>query len=261
MSTAKNATETSLFFGEGIFDDNEDDGGDAFVIETVTGIDRRNIGLELGMEYQLTSTIKLTANAAYGEYIYNNNPNVALNNDNLASPTNINPRVDFGQANLKGYRVAGGPQSAASFGIEYRDPKFWSVGVNANYLANSYLDVSALLRTQNFFKNPIDNEGLPFPEATNERAKELLKQEQFSNFTLINLTATKSWKINNSTFGIFASLNNLFDIQYKTGGFEQPRNANFRELNQDVSSGTPSFGPRYFYGFGRSYFLNLYVNF
>jgi hypothetical protein len=31
-------------------------------------------------------------------------------------------------------------------------------------------------------------------------------------------------------------------------------------VNQDVSSGTPSFAPRYFYGYGRTYFLNLYVN-
>jgi hypothetical protein len=261
MSSIKNATETSFFFGEGIFDDDNGDGGDAFVAETVTNIEKRNIGLELGMEYQLTSTIKLTANAAYGEYTYNNNPNVVLNNDNLASPTNTNPIIDFGQANLKGYRLSGGPQTAASFGIEYRDPKFWWIGANANYLANNYLDVSALLRTQNFFRNPLDNEGLPFPEATNERAKELLKQKEFNNFTLVNLTGGKSWKIKSSTFGFFASLNNVFDIQYKTGGFEQARNANFREVNQDVSSGTPAFAPKYFYGFGRSYFLNLYVNF
>jgi hypothetical protein len=261
MSTIKNATETSFFFGEGIFDDDGGDGGDAFVAETVTNIEKRNIGAELGMEYQITSTIKLTANAAYGEYTYGNNPNVALNNDNLASPTNTNPSIDFGTAKLKGYRLSGGPQTAATFGVEYRDPKFWWVGANINYLANNYLDVSALLRTDNFFKNPLDNEGLGFPEATEERAKELLKQKQFDNFSLLNLTGGKSWKIGAQTFGFFASINNVLDEIYKTGGFEQARNANFRELNQDVSSGTPAFAPRYFYGYGRTYFVNLYINF
>ncbi len=261
-SNIKNATETSFFFGEGIFDDDGGDGGDAFVAETTTGIEKLNIGAELGMEYQITSTIKLTANAAYGEYTFNNNPSVQLNNDNLASPTNTNPTIDFGTAKLKGYRVAGGPQTATSLGIEYRDPKFWWIGANANYLANNYLDVSALLRTDNFFKNPVDpyGQGFPFPEATEARAKELLKQQRFADFTLINLVGGKSWKINSTTFGFFASINNLFDISYKTGGFEQARNANFREVNQDVSSGTPSFAPRYFYGYGRTYFLNLYVN-
>ena len=259
----KNATETSFFFGEGIFDDDGGDGGDAFVAETTTNIEKLNIGVELGMEYQITSTFKLTANTAYGEYTYNNNPSISLNNDNLASPTNTNPTLDFGTAKLKGYRLAGGPQTATSVGIEYRDPKFWWIGANANYLANNYLDVSSLLRTDNFFKNPQDPYGLdlPFPEATDARAKELLKQKRFDDFTLINLVGGKSWKINNTTFGFFASINNVFNVVYKTGGFEQARNANFREVNQDVSSGTPAFAPRYFYGYGRTYFVNCYVNF
>ena len=260
-SNIKNATETSFYFGEGIFGDDGGDGGDAFVAETVSNIEKQNIGLELGMEYQITSTIKLTATGAYGEYTYNNNPNVVLNNDNNASPTNTNPVTDFGTAKLKGYRLPGGPQSAASFGVEYRDPKFWWIGANANYLANNYLDISSLLRTDNFFKNPLDSEGLPFPEATDERARELLKQEKFDDFMLVNLTGGKSWKIKSTTFGLFATVNNVLDVSYKTGGFEQTRNANFREVNQDVSSGTPAFAPKYFYGYGRTYFVNLYINF
>ena len=260
-SNIKNATETSFYFGEGIFGDDGGDGGDAFVAETVSNIEKQNIGLELGMEYQITSTIKLTATGAYGEYTYNNNPNVVLNNDNNASPTKTNPVTDFGTAKLKGYRLPGGPQSAASFGVEYRDPKFWWIGANANYLANNYLDISSLLRTDNFFKNPLDSEGLPFPEATDERARELLKQEKFDDFMLVNLTGGKSWKIKSTTFGLFATVNNVLDVSYKTGGFEQTRNANFREVNQDVSSGTPAFAPKYFYGYGRTYFVNLYINF
>jgi hypothetical protein len=262
-STIKNATETSFFFGEGIFDDNDGDGGDAFVAETVTDIEKLNIGLELGMEYQITSTIKLTTNAGYGEYTYNNNPRTSLNNDNLASPTNTNPTIDFGTAKLKGYRLAVGPQTATSVGIEYRDPNFWWIGTNANFLANNYLDVSSLLRTDNFFKNPQDPYGLdlPFPEATAERAAELLKQQRFDDFTLVNLVGGKSWKINNTMFGFFASINNVLNVVYKTGGFEQARNANFREVNQDVSSGTPAFAPRFFYGYGTTYFVNFYVNF
>jgi hypothetical protein len=258
----KNATETSFFFGEGIFNDNDGDGSDAFVAETTSDIEKLNIGIELGMEYQVSSTIKLTANLAYGEYTFNNNPKVVLNNDDLASPTNTNPSIDFGTAKLKGYRLAAGPQTATSVGIEYRDPKFWWIGANANFLANNYLDVSSLLRTDNFFKNPQDPYGLdfPFPEATADRARELLKQKRFDDFTLINLVGGKSWRINTTTIGFFASINNIFNVVYKTGGFEQSRNANFREVNQDISSGTPAFAPRFFYGYGRTYFVNLYIN-
>jgi hypothetical protein len=56
-------------------------------------------------------------------------------------------------------------------------------------------------------------------------------------------------------------MNNVFDIEYKTGGFEQSRKATFPDLQQDLVSGVRAFGPKYFYGYGRTYFVNLYFNF
>lgn len=263
-STIRNATETSFFFAEGIFRGQNASESNAFVAETVTNIDKKMMGGELGIEFQVTSTIKLTGAASYGQYTYDNNPNVFINNDALAATadtpgTITNPIVNFGEASLKNYRLPGMPQQAYSLGIEYRDPHFWWIGGNANYLASNYIDPSALLRTQNFLVNPAS--GFGFPEATEDRTRELLKQERFDDFFLFNLVGGKSWKVGDNVVGFFASINNVLNTTYKTGGFEQARNANYRELNQDVSSGTPSFGSRYFYGFGRTYFLNLYINF
>ncbi|AWA29088.1 TonB-dependent receptor [Flavobacterium magnum] len=261
FSEIKNATETAFFFGEGLFEDDNGDGGDAFVAETLTHVNKKNMGGELGLEYQITPTIKLSGAAAYGQFIYSNDPTVSVNQDALATINNTNPTVNFGSSKLKDYRVAGTPQQAYSAGVEYRDPKFWWIGANVNYLADNYIDVAPVLRTSNFFENPQGTAGNFFPEATLARGRELLKQEKFDSFTLVNLTGGKSWRIDGKTLGFFASVNNVFDIVYKTGGFEQARNSNYRELNQDVSSGTPSFAPKYFYGYGRTYFVNLYLNF
>lgn len=262
MSRSKNGTSNTFFYAEGAFEEDTDgDGSDAFVGQTTTNVSKRNIGAELGAEYQITSTIKATLAASYGEYIFDGNPTVTLTNDALASADNTNPVTNYGEATMKDYRQAGMPQQAVTVGLEYRDPKFWWIGANANYLADTYIDVSPLLRTNAFFRNPADPFGLPFPEATEARARQLLKQEKFDPIRLVNLTGGKSWRIDNKTFGFFASVNNVFDVTYKTGGFEQARNANFRELNQDVSSGTPSFAPKYFYGYGRTYFVNLYITF
>lgn len=261
----QNATETSFFFADGIsVDDGNPDTVDEssnFVAETVTGIDKKNIGAELGIEYQITSTIKATIAASYGQYTYDNNPNVSLNVDALASTTNLSPVVNYGESKLKNYFQPGMPQKAAAFGLEYRDPHFWWIGANANYLADRYIDIAPILRTDNFFRNSADINGFPFPEATESRARELLKQEKFADLTLVNLTGGKSWKVGKQLIGFFASVNNLFDVTYKTGGYEQARNASYRELNQDVSSGSPAFAPKYFYGYGRTYFVNLYINF
>lgn len=261
-SKLEDATETSFYYGEGIFEDVDNSGtSDAFVAESVTGINKKYMGGEFGIEYQLSPTVKITGTAAYGQYTYDNNPTVQLTQDSRATLENPNPLINYGTAALKNYRLPGAPQEAYSLGIEYRSPKFWWIGGNANYLDKTYVDVAPIMRTNNFYRNPTDPFGLPFGEATEERAAELLKQEQFDSYFLFNLQGGKSWRVDGTTIGFFASINNVLDHTYKTGGFEQARNSNFRELNQDVSSGTPSFGTKYFYGYGRTYFVNFYVQF
>ena len=254
------ATQISFFYGEGIFDAGEDGetDTDSFISEIVTGINKKHVGAEFGFEYQVTSTIKATGSASYGQYTYDNNPNLKVNDDALATSTNSNPVFDFGKAYLKGYRLPGMPQQAYSFGLEYRDPKFWWIGANINYLADSYISISNILRTENFVT---DASGLGFEGATEESVRALLKQEKFDPMTLLNLVGGKSWKVGNDTFGFFASINNVLDFEYKTGGFEQSRKATFPDMQADYANGTPSFGPKYFYGYGRTYFLNLYINF
>lgn len=256
----QDATEISFFYGEGI---GSDDGGDedTFVSEIVTGIDKQNMGVEFGLEYNITSTIKATAAASYGQYIFSDNAKLKTNDDALAAAGN-NSLTDFGTVYIKNYHQAGMPQTAASFGLEYRDPNFWWIGANVNYLANSYVDFANILRTDNF---SIDSAtGDNYSGATPETVRAILKQEKFNDFTLVNLTGGKSWRIskaNRNTVGFFASVNNVFDIQYKTGGFEQSRKATFPDLQADQVNGTPSFGTKYFYGYGRTFFVNFYINF
>lgn len=263
-SRITNSTDIGFYFAEGIgiLDETTNtlvnNNGNAFVAEIVTGLTKLNMGGEFGIEYQFTSTIKGTASAAYGQYTYDSNPNVKLNVDTNRSV------IDYGQSTMKNYKQAGMPQQAYSVGLEYRDPKYWWIGANANYLADNYVDISPLLRTANFFKNAADPDGFPFEGATEESGRKLLKQEKFDPVTLLNIVGGKSWRTSNknrNTIGFFASINNVLDKTYKSGGFEQARNANFQQLSQDMEGPARSFGPKYFYGYGRTFFVNLYYNF
>lgn len=259
FSRIKDATEIAFFYAENIGDSEGDE--DSFVTEITTGLQKQNLGAELGLEYQITSTIKATAAASYGQYTYSGNAKLQTSDDALAAQ-GLSPLTDFGTVYLKDYHQPGMPQQAYSFGLEYRDPKFWWVGANVNYLSDSYISVSKIMRTDNF---SIDNAtGDNYAGATPENVRQLLKQEKFDSFTLLNLTGGKSWRISNknrNTVGFFASINNLLDVEYKTGGFEQSRKATFPDLVADNANGTPSFGPKYFYGYGRTYFVNFYINF
>jgi len=164
-----------------------------------------------------------------------------------------------GKAGLENYKIAGGPQRASSVGFEYRDPDYWWFGATANFFSNAYVDVSPITRTTSFYLDPTD--GLPFNDYDEEIARELLKQEKFDDYMVINLIGGKSWKIDDYYIGFFASVGNLLDKEYKTGGFEQARNANYRELRDDLNNPKRKFGPKYWYGRGANYFVNVYFRF
>ena len=254
-SKIEDANKISFYYADGLssFEISENQTS-AFVQEILQGIDKIHFGAEFGLEAQVTPTIKLKAVASFGQYTYANNPNLYLTSSSFANADGI----DFGQANLKDYKLASGPQSAYSVGFEYRDPDYWWFGATANFFDNTYIDINPLNRTRNFYS---DADGLPFNDYDIEAAKQLLKQEKFDDYMIVNLVGGKSWKVNNYFIGFFASINNVLDALHKTGGFEQGRNANYRELRDDASNDTPVFGAKYWYGRGATYFLNAYVRF
>lgn len=251
----QNTTDINFFFVDtGV--------GSDFVQEVLTDLDKLHMGTELGLEYQLSSAVKLTGVAAVGKYLYASNPDLTINFDTAGREEdliNLDGNIDLGAANIKDYRLAQGPQQAYAVGIEYRDPKYWWAGMTANYLADNYAGISAITRTRSFYLDP--ETGQNFPEATDENVNELLRQRSLDDFYLLNLVGGKSWLRKGKYMSVFASINNLFDTVFRTGGYEQSRNGNFGQLKQDNLSGTPSFAPKYWYGYGRTYFLNLAFSF
>ena len=246
-SAVKDANEISFYYADGLVgfaDDSE------FVQEILQGIDKKYFGVEFGVEAQIIPTVKLKGAASIGQYTYDNNPYLYLGADNNT--------VAVGPSNLENYKIAGGPQRAYSLGFEYRDPDYWFIGVTSNFFTNTYLDVSPLTRTQNFY---LAQDGLPFNDYDVTIARDLLRQEKFDDYLVVNMIGGKSWKIDNYFVGFFASINNILDQKYRTGGFEQGRNANYQQLLQDTNKPKRVFGPKYWYGRGTNYFLNLYFRF
>lgn len=251
----QNTTDINFFFVDSGL-------GSDFVQEVLTDLDKLHMGFELGFEYELSSSVKLTAVLGLSEFVYASDPSVAINFDTAGAEEDfINPdgNVDLGISNIKGYRLAQGPQTAIAIGLNYRAPKYWWIGATANYLANNYSNISTITRTDSFYLDP--DSGEAFPDATDENVSKLLAQKPLDNFYLLNLIGGKSWLKKGKYISIFASINNVFDASFRTGGYEQSRNGNYGQLAQDNLSGTPSFAPKYWYGYGRTYFLNVAYSF
>lgn len=251
FTQVNDATKISFYYADGLSEQGREN-TTAFVQEILTGISKRHLGIEAGVDYQVTSTIKLKAAAAIGQYVYVNNPDLYLTSDSFIAP------LEYGKASLKNYHLPGGPQRAAQVGFEYRDPDYWWFGTTMNFFSHAFSDISSILRTSNFLT---DVDGLPILNYDNSTARSLLRQERFDNYILVNAIGGKSWRIKSNYLGFFVSLNNIFDVLYKSGGFEQSRNANYTNLKQDRERDLPLFGNKYWYGTGASYYANLYYRF
>ncbi|MFP4844401.1 carboxypeptidase regulatory-like domain-containing protein [Winogradskyella sp. PE311] len=271
-SSFQDGTDIGFFFTEN---------SSNFVQEVQTNIDRRHIGAELGIEAQVTPTIKLKAAASVGQYTFTNNPDLYYTAADFVDENGDNTILTYGDGTtaLKDLHVSGGPERAYQIGFEYRDPEFWNIGVTSNFFSNAYVDASALKRSASFAQDvdllPIDpvTQNLIIPAGGNisgyaindydeDVAKSLLKQEQFDDYMLVNIVGGKSWRIDDYFVGFFATINNVFNKQFRTGGFEQSRRVDYRsQLAEQTNSAGPVFGNRYFYGNGTTYYLNVYVRF
>lgn len=250
----QNTTDINFFFVDSGL-------GSDFVQEVITGLDRLHMGVEAGLEYQVSTSVKLSAVANIGRYVFASDPLVTINFDTSGQEEPIDPEgsINLGTAAIKDLKLAQGPQRAFAFGVEYRDPKYWWIGATANQLSNNYANISTITRTQSFFFDP--DTGERFADATPENVAALLAQQKLDDFYLLNLVGGKSWLKNGKYISAFVSINNVFDTVFRTGGFEQSRNGNFRQLQQDNLRNNPTFAPRFWYGFGRTYFLNFAISF
>jgi len=243
------ATNISFYYADGLMGLQNQENS-AYVQEILTGIDKQNAGIELAIEVKLLSDFKIRGVAALGSSIYVSNPELYLTSNS------IDQSLDLGASFLKGYYTSGGAQSAFSLGFEYSSPNYWWLSSSLNVFDKSFISIAPITRTKNYF---LDADGLPINGIDPEIAKDLLKQESLDPYMTINIVGGKSWKIKNWYVGFFASINNLVNSVYKTGGFEQSRNANYQSLLEERHRENPLFGPKYWFSYGTTFFTSFYV--
>ncbi len=218
----------------------------SFVNYVMTGIDKKHLGLEFGLEGKINSEISINAVAAIGQYTYDSRPELNVTVDNNAEPI-LN---EDGTVYIKNFYIPGTPQQAYSLGLNYSSPKYWWIEINGNYFNDIYLDFHPARRVPSAIGS-LD----PSTPYGAEKIDEITRQEKLPEQFTVNLTGGKSWKIDDKYIRIYAQVTNLLDNQeFITGGYEQAR---FDYTTLDVNK----FGPVYFYSYGRTYMLILTVQF
>ncbi len=217
----------------------------SFVNFSMTGIDKRHMGIEASAEWTVTPGFTVYGVASVGEYIYTSRPEATITQDNTAQTLDEDLTIY-----AKNFYIPGTPQQAYSFGLSYRSKDYWSLYLNANYFNNVWIDFNPIRRTA---------EAVDLVEQDSDQWRRIIDQERTGGAFTLNLSFYKSFLINwfkeRTFFAVNLSVNNTFDNQdFVTGGFEQLR---FDFEGKDVDR----FPSRYFYFPGLSYFVNLSLSF
>lgn len=276
ITNTQNDTEIQRYFADGISFSTLDDQGQqiqgdtrAMVSQVLSNVNKRNMGVEVGVQVKITPTLTASGLASIGQYTYTNNPRLYFASDAMGVFYDYNQQgqltrseyKDLGISHLKNYKQGGTPQQAFSLGLRYSSPKYWWVSGNWNYFRDAYLDPSPATRTDFFAYNP-NTPGVPYDGATEAELKRVLKQVKLPESFFLNASAGKSWVIGKYYFVISGTVNNILNNQkYITGGFEQTRYINYKNYVADFDKDISNFAPKYFYSQGRSYFINVQLRF
>ena len=132
-----------------------DDESRTFVNQSLTGINRRHMGVEAAASVKLGTYFTLTGALSIGDYRYTSNAMAITSAENgMALSEDVNGKPIYEQRDsvlIKGLRVATGPQLNSSLKLSFFHPKMWFADITVNYFDWNYLDYAPARRMQGLF--------------------------------------------------------------------------------------------------------------
>ena len=278
-----------------------DDEARTFVNQSLTGINRRHMGVEAAAAVKLGMYFTLTGVLSIGDYHYTSNALAITSAENgMALAENAQgPIYELRDSVLlKGLKVATGPQLNTSLKLSFFHPKMWFADLTVNYFDWSYLDYAPARRMQGLFTGTradgskvngwygdtytdaiekvdgqvvYDNNGVPvlkYPYSIMSNQEMLTASNPLHRF-LVDMSVGKLIYLKNrQSISINLTVNNLLNnTHFKTGGYQQARLP--RQTRQGVADSENSvigsnawkFPSKYYYAWGTNFYLNIQYKF
>jgi len=221
-----------------------------------SGIETVNYGVEIGLDYKLTSTWSLKFASALGEYYYDSNQTATFTIDNSGKAT------DFDQletAYMDGFNIGGIPQVASSLELRYDSPNYWFATLSLSHFDDIYIDANPVRRTEGVSRAVFNiTEAKGYEGLSKEDLRtSVVRQEKYDSFFKLDLFARKSflWKGDrDKRIAVYLSVENLLnDTNNRIGGYEQLR---FDYIGLDPDR----WGARYYYAYGTLYRIGASIS-
>ncbi len=251
-----------------------DDTQSSFTNFAMSGIDKRYMGVELGVNVPIAWGLSFVGAVSYGDYEYTSNPEFTQMIDNSATD------VVKSKVNWKGMKVESTPQTAINAGLSFRSGNNWFINANFNYYDRLYLSMNPMYRTQYLAQKIMTAYDFRNLETGRQKAEvigkieEIRRQEDLGNAFTLSASIGKNWYIKYKyQLGFSLEVKNLLNNQdIKTGGYEQMRLNKITDktivmgpdnmpTTKDSMTTYSRFDSKYFYLFGTTYYLNIYFRF
>lgn len=217
----------------------------SFVNYAMTGIDKQNMGVELGIEIPIGSMFTLALAGNYGDYTYTSRPNVTITADNGYDVLG-NGQSEYNEVVYwKNFHVAGGPQVAGTLGLKF-NYKYWFVNISANYFDKIYADLNPERRTT------AARGTLP---ASSELYQNLIAQERCKGQFTMDASIGKSWKVKKNTIGFNISVTNLTNNKNLVTSAWEQRRFDYNDYNVN------KFPNKYYYAMGTTFYIGINYTF
>lgn len=215
----------------------------------MTGINQRNMGVELGGEVKLHPMLSLVFAGNFGDYRYSNNPSVYMNAENGYDILGNGGSDQEQTVYWKNYFVAGTPQVAGTVGLKF-NYHYWWLNINANYFDRIFCDLNPERRTISA-RGTLD---LTNPEDY-ALYHQIVDQTHLKGQFTLDISVSKSWRIKKTTLGFNISVTNVTNNKNLiTTAWEQYR-FDFTDLNVN------KYQNKYYYAFGTTFYAGINFSF
>ena len=278
-----------------------DDEARTFVNQSLTGINRRHVGVEAAASVKMGLYFTLTGVLGIGDYRYTSNALAITSAENgMALAENAQgPIYELRDSVLlKGLHVATGPQLNSSLKLSFFHPKMWFADITVSYFDWNYLDYAPARRMKGLFTGTradgsvvngwygdthtdaiekvdgqvvYDQYGVPalkYPYNLLSDQESLTATNPYHRF-LVDMSIGKLIYLKNrQSISINLTVNNLLNnTHFKTGGYQQARLP--RQTRQGVDDSENSvispnvwkFPAKYYYAWGTNFYLNIQYKF
>ena len=251
-----------------------DDTQSSFTNFAMSGIDKRYMGVELGLSVPIAWGLSLQGAVSLGDYIYTSNPEFTQMIDNSATD------VVHSVVNWKGMKVESTPQTAINVGLNFRGPNNWFATIDFNYYDRLYLSMNPMYRTDYLASEIMRIYDWSSLETGRQKAyvidiiDGIRAQEELGSAYTLSASVGKTWRIKYKyTLGVSLQVNNILNSQkIRTGGYEQMRlnklsdpvlfpDADGVMQIEAIPTTYSRFDSKYFYMNGLNYYLNVYFRF